>query len=322
MTRWICKAIAILRPGVPFNYPFSESLIPRFQVIIVGAGPSGLLLGVLLAKNGIPVTIVEATETLDNQPRATHYGSPAMHELRRAGIVEDLLQEGFQPGIICWRKLDGTYLAGVDNNDLGDYPDRGGCLPLNRLGQLLLRRLKDLPTAEIKWNHRVTGIGQDETRAWVNVSSAAGETTMGADYIVGCDGANSQIRRSLFGDTNFPGKTWDVQLVATNVYYNFEDYSYEDANFIIDPVHWHMASRISRDGMWRVTYGEQPGFSREELKVRLPLKFELMLPGHPKPDRYKLANFSPYRVHQRLAEKMRVGRFLLAADAAHLCNPL
>ena len=55
--------------------------------------------------------------------------------------------------------------------------------------------------------------------------------------------------------------------------------------------------------------------------ARQPMKFERMLPGHPKPDQYKLMNCSPYKMHQRCAEKFRVGRFLLAADAAHLCNP-
>jgi 2-polyprenyl-6-methoxyphenol hydroxylase-like FAD-dependent oxidoreductase len=51
------------------------------------------------------------------------------------------------------------------------------------------------------------------------------------------------------------------------------------------------------------------------------MKYEAMLPGNPKPGEYKLTNISPYKVHQRCAEKFRVGRFLLAADAAHLCNP-
>ena len=83
-----------------------------------------------------------------------------------------------------------------------------------------------------------------------------------------------------------------------------------------------MASRISNDGLWRVTYGEIPGLSHEELLQRQPAKFQQFLPGHPKPDEYKIVNISPYKVHQRLAERMRVGRFLLAADAAHLCNPL
>ena|SRR5579859_6504407 len=51
------------------------------------------------------------------------------------------------------------------------------------------------------------------------------------------------------------------------------------------------------------------------------MKYEVMLPGNPKPGDYKLTNISPYKIHQRCAEKFRVGRFLLAADAAHLCNP-
>lgn len=51
------------------------------------------------------------------------------------------------------------------------------------------------------------------------------------------------------------------------------------------------------------------------------MKYEAMLPGNPKPGDYKLTNISPYKIHQRCAEKFRVGRFLLAADAAHLCNP-
>lgn len=83
-----------------------------------------------------------------------------------------------------------------------------------------------------------------------------------------------------------------------------------------------MAARITKDGLWRVSYGEKPGKTREQLREELPSKFEAILPGHPKPEQYKVANFSPYKIHQRVAEKMRVGRFLLAADAAHLCNPL
>src|ERR1700724_3725378 len=51
------------------------------------------------------------------------------------------------------------------------------------------------------------------------------------------------------------------------------------------------------------------------------MKYEAMLPVNPKPGDYKLTNISPYKIHQRCAEKFRMGRFLLAADAAHLCNP-
>ena len=83
-----------------------------------------------------------------------------------------------------------------------------------------------------------------------------------------------------------------------------------------------MAAKITKDGLWRFSYGEILGLTNDELRQRLPAKFETVLPGHPKPGEYEVVNFSPYKIHQRLAKQMRVGRFLLAADAAHLCNPL
>ncbi|KAF2795133.1 FAD/NAD(P)-binding domain-containing protein [Melanomma pulvis-pyrius CBS 109.77] len=291
------------------------------KVIIVGAGPAGLLLCLLLAKKGIPVTMLEMTDKLDENPRATHYGPPAMYELNRAGIGEDLRAEGFIPRSVCWRKIDGTVLAGLDGSVMDGDPDRMVCLPLNKLGTILYKHVTRQPNAKILFKHKVTAIGQDDDKAWVDVQSSDGESRMEADYIIGCDGANSQIRRSLFGDWKFPGRTWDEQIVATNTYYDFTKFGYEDANFIIHPEHWYMASRISKDGLWRVSYGELPGLSAEELLSRQPMKFKTMLPGHPDPSDYKIASISPYKIHQRLAEKMRVGRFLLAADAAHLCNP-
>ena len=105
-------------------------------------------------------------------------------------------------------------------------------------------------------------------------------------------------------------------------YYDFSKFGWHDSNFIVDPDNWFMAARISNDGLWRVTYGDKTGLTTEELLERQPARFKEILPGHPEPDQYKVIGISPYKVHQRLAPKMRVGRFLLAADAAHLCNPL
>ena len=78
-----------------------------------------------------------------------------------------------------------------------------------------------------------------------------------------------------------------------------------------------MAAKIGKDGLYRITYGEKPGLTYDQLKERQPMKFKEFLPGHPDPDQYKIVNFSPYKIHQRLAPSMRVGRFCLAADAAH-----
>ncbi|KIW90478.1 uncharacterized protein Z519_09124 [Cladophialophora bantiana CBS 173.52] len=297
-----------------------SSSLSKPWAIIVGAGPSGLLLGLMLAKKGIPVHLVDMSVKLDEQPRATHYGSPAMYELRRAGIVEDMRAQGFHPDAVCWRKLDGTYLAGVKMGVEHD-PDRMVCLPLNRLGKILMDHIGRQPSATVTWGHKVVSIGQDDHKAWIICETPEGEKRLEAEYIIGCDGANSQVRRSLFGDKEFPGKTWDEQIVATNTYYDFSKFNWLDSNFIIHPEHWYMAAKIGKDGLYRITYGEMPGLTNEQLRERQPWKFKTMLPGNPEPDQYRIVNFSPYRIHQRLAPSMRVGRFCLAADAAHLCNP-
>jgi 2-polyprenyl-6-methoxyphenol hydroxylase-like FAD-dependent oxidoreductase len=187
------------------------------KVIVVGAGPAGLLLSLLLAKKGISVRTLDAADTLDSRPRATHYGPPAIHELIRAGVIDDVRKQGFIPRKVCWRKLDGTYLAGLDGSVLEGDDDMLTCLPLDKLGRVLSDHLKAQPTSSLMWQHKVTSIGQDADKAWVLVETPEGPKRLEADYIVGCDGANSQLRRSLFGDLNFPGKTWDEQIVATNV---------------------------------------------------------------------------------------------------------
>lgn len=81
-------------------------------------------------------------------------------------------------------------------------------------------------------------------------------------------------------------------------------------------------AQLTNDGLLRITYGEDGTLTHEQMRERLPAKYKAFVPGAPEPDEYQVVNFSPYKIHQRCAEKLRVGRFLLAADAAHLCNPL
>ncbi len=305
--------------------------MPLSKVIVVGAGPSGLLLALLLARAGINVEILEMTNTLDTNPRASHYPEPSCHELDRAGVLDEIRARGFSPNSVSWRKLDEAKTCLVALNNPAPKPGeenderfrhRMVCLPLHDFDKILETAVLAQPTAKILYNHKVVEIGQDDSKAWVQVETPTGSQTHEADYIVGCDGANSKIRRCLFGESVYPGHTWEEQIVATNTYYDFEPYGYDDSQFFIHPEHWHMVAKIQTDGLYRITYGEVGGLTTEQLRERQPDKFRAMLPGHPEPDQYKIINFSPYRVHQRCVDKMRVGRFLLAADSAHLCNPL
>lgn len=187
------------------------------KIIIVGAGPSGLILGLLLAKQGITVELLDAGAELDNQPRAAHYASPAAYELARAGVLEDVKKMGFQIKSFAFRKIDTSFLGGVDHTILPpEYPYKMVVLPLHQLGEILYTHIQKQQTAKVKWSHRVVSVGQNEDVSWVDVETPNGIQRLEADYVIGCDGASSTVRRELFGP-EYPGETLNAQIIATNV---------------------------------------------------------------------------------------------------------
>lgn len=116
---------------------------------------------------------------------------------------------------MSWRKLGGEILAGFE--DLDDQsPDRFLLYPVHLLCNLLHEHVLRQPTASVSMNHPVVSVGQDDHTAWVNVKVDNEIRRLEADFVVGCDGASSAVRKSLFGD-RFPGFTWDKQIVGTNV---------------------------------------------------------------------------------------------------------
>jgi 2-polyprenyl-6-methoxyphenol hydroxylase-like FAD-dependent oxidoreductase len=117
----------------------------------------------------------------------------------------------------------------------------------------------------------------------------------------------------------FEGITWPDRFVATNIEYPFLDYGFGNANMVVDPVNWAVVGRLGREPLWRLTYGEDASLDEATILQRLPERFAAILPDPSVP--YRIDNFSPYSVHQRCAPSFRVGRVLLAGDAAHACNP-
>lgn len=174
-------------------------------------------MGLLLAKQGIQVLILDGGKDLDTNPRAAHYAPSSCYELDRAGVLQQIHDEGFVPDGVSWRAEDRSLLAKVSNASVQGVKYKMVVLPLDRLGKLLLRNLLEQPTAEVKWQHKVIDIEHGDSEAKVIVEHLDGrKEKFTADYVIGSDGANSQIRRSLFGD-NYPGETLQHQIIATNV---------------------------------------------------------------------------------------------------------
>ena len=204
--------------------------MPLKHVIIVGAGPSGLLLSILLAQhetaNPFKITIFEQLPQLLRSHRAGFYGPPAVAELTRAGVIDEIRRRGYEPQTAAFAKLwdkerheataEGSEVLATVHLSKGRHPMPG--LPQDRLADLLLERVEarqDVLT--LRYSTTVLEVQQDDGKAWVKVRYSDGsEEVVEGDYVVGCDGARSIVRKQLFGD-DYPGFTWDSQVVATDV---------------------------------------------------------------------------------------------------------
>ena len=302
----------------------------------MGAGPCGFSLALVLARAGITVTLLDKANAVGSQPRAAHIFAPGIQVLRRAGVLSDVRRVGFIPRDQTFRKADGTPILTIEDFSASGSPDAVTVLPIDTLGKIMVSHAQKNDKISVRWSCRVVDVGQNENSAWVTIKEDGGpDQKIIGDFVCGCDGGSSQVRKSLF-DRNFPGKTWDDQMIATNVseisrfcypakrtqvYYPFDEWKYDDLNLMIDPKNWHVVARLSKDGLWRVSYREDGQKPLREVLDDHPARFEQLLPGNPKPEDYTIVNISPYRLHQRCAEKFRVGRICLAGDAAHLCNP-
>jgi 2-polyprenyl-6-methoxyphenol hydroxylase-like FAD-dependent oxidoreductase len=172
-----------------------------------------LILSILLAKAGIKVLLLEQSATLNTNPRAAHYAPSSVRELRRCGLLEEVQAAGYMPQGVCWRTSEGQILAGISPDP--SYEDAMVCLPLDKLIVILLQNLQAEQTSEVEFNHKVIGIEQKGKCVKVKAETDEGVATLEADYVIGCDGANSQVRKCLYGD-DFAGETLDSQIIATN----------------------------------------------------------------------------------------------------------
>lgn len=289
------------------------------SVVVVGAGPVGFLTALGLAQKGISVTVIDAEPAIVRSPRAAVYFHTTLAILDKLGLLEEADAIGYRNSGFAMRW---PATGEIVQSDMRDNPEPGQRITHNLhfgqhlLAELVMAHLLRLPNARVRWSHRLTGLEQDADGVRLDVETPTGPTEFRADWVIGSDGARSTTRRLL--GLEFAGHTWPDRFVATNIEYDFAAHGFADANMVIDPVDWAVIAKLGNDNLWRVTYGEDASLDEAAILERLPERFARILPGA---EPYRIDNFSPYRVHERCATSFRVGRVLLAGDAAHACNP-
>jgi 3-(3-hydroxy-phenyl)propionate hydroxylase len=288
------------------------------DVIIIGGGPVGFINALGLAQAGVRVSVIEAEPQIINSPRAAVYFWSVLSGLEHLGILAEAEGAGV-------RKQDYTYLV-RDTGErivysmeiLKQHTPRPYNLHLGQhlLADIAMRRLQTFSNATVRFGTRLRKLHQDADGVMLSVVTGRDTEELRARWVIGADGAGSTVRRLL--GLSFDGTTWPERFVATNVFYDFERHGYARATFVIDDRFGAVIAVLNNEGLWRCTYMEDAALPEETFLERLPKVYEALLPGQ---GPYQLERATPYRMHQRSAQRYRVGRVVLAGDAAHVTNP-
>ena len=288
-------------------------------VVIAGAGPTGLMCALALAKRGVPVVVCEAEPSLTHDLRAGSFHPPTLEMMAPYGITARMHERGLQVRRWQIRSRRGAMVAEFDLGLLADvtpFPYRLH-LEQHRLTPIQLDLLRQESNAEVHFNHRITGFQARNGSVLVKFESEGIPGKLEASWLIGCDGGRSTIRKLL--RVEFEGFTWPEQFLVVSTPYDFAQHGFTMNAYIADPVEW--AAVFKMPELWRLAFPCDPGLPDDALLE--PSAVQKRMQGFlPRDTDYEIRYQSIYRVHQRVANDWRLGQVLLAGDAAHLNNPL
>jgi 3-(3-hydroxy-phenyl)propionate hydroxylase len=291
------------------------------RIFIAGAGPVGLVAAANLVRQGIPVTVFEAGADLSEESRASTFHPPTLDMLDSLGAAAPLIAQGLVAPKFQYRTKAHGLLAEFDFGAIADltaHPFRLQC-EQSKLTRILLDGLAGKPGFEIVFNAQVRGAKDQGAAVEVAIERGGRIETASGRWLIGADGASSNVRRSLGID--FEGFTWPERFLVVSTPFDFRTVIGDLAavSYIADPVRWHFLLQIP--GLCRVMFPIAAGES-DELALDRDFAQSLMATVLPGRSNYEIAHVTLYKVHQRVAKTFRQGRAFLVGDAAHINNPL
>ncbi|MBB5800466.1 2-polyprenyl-6-methoxyphenol hydroxylase-like FAD-dependent oxidoreductase [Saccharothrix ecbatanensis] len=297
------------------------------DVIIVGGGPTGLMLAAELRLAGVRPLVLELRPQIRQTPKANGLGGQILRLLHYRGLLDRFEAACAGPAHPAPRyPFGGVHL---DFSHLADPPLRGLTLPQPELERLLDERARELD-ADIRRGHETAGVHQDNATVTADVRGPDGTYQVTARYLVGCDGARSGIRdmagipfpgttypevnrlgqvalpdsltRRDNGDLDVPGLGTIQAGAFTRTDRGVFGFGWLTPEVALISTTEEESTEIDDDAP--MTLAELQDSIRHVLGAELPL-------GQP-------IRLSRYQFQARLAERFRDGRIMLAGDAAHL----
>ena len=293
--------------------------VAETEVLIVGLGPVGATLALLLARLGRHVTVIERQATPYGFPRAVHIDDGAARVLQAAGLGELLAANSQQTSVYEWRNAEGTTLLRLsgDRKSLNGWPSSNMIhQPTIEAGMAEL--VDSTSRITVHRDETVTRVAHHETGATVTSLSRTGTTKQRtASYVVGCDGANSIVRAQMGVPTVDLGFFFDWLIV--DVILN-EARKFDPENLqVCDPLR---PTTVVSGGPGRRRWEfmclphENPTAMNHET-----VAWQLLEPWDLRPENATLERHAVYRFQAMWVQKWRTGKLLLAGDAAHLMPP-
>lgn len=300
---------------------------PLQRIVVIGAGPVGLCLSLALAQEGVPVTLIEERgqdNFLEQVPRAGTNHPATLEMYDRIGLYPKLEPRGIiAPVFHYWDRAANELIAAFDHADLKDDTRFPYVLQCERIKivEEALKMATSHPLIDVCLSTSFTHFEQNGSGVVAHVINPAGEAeSIAGVYLVSAEGARSIVRKVL--DIEFEGFTYSDLTLNIEVAYDFRRHGYAERNYISDPVEWsnlfHWKGPPDR---WRVHFPVDPGEDQEGVcrPEALQTRLQRFLPtGQP----FDIVASNLYTVHQRVAKKFRVGRAVLAGDAAHVNSPI
>ncbi|MEH6868453.1 bifunctional 3-(3-hydroxy-phenyl)propionate/3-hydroxycinnamic acid hydroxylase MhpA [Priestia megaterium] len=292
----------------------------KFDVTIVGQGPVGSMLAILLGKKGYRVGVFERWPNFYPLPRAIIYDSEIARMLRivcdheKLEQISENIYDKYQ-----WKNASGEVLltlerpekgaSGLPNFNFFNQPD---------LEKILDEACRNIPSVEIFRGYEAVDIFEQEDSVELIVENESGEQrSFSSTYLVGCDGANSIVRKKL--DTAFTDigseYTWLVVDIIPH------------DNRKMEPSFWQLCNPErpttilpGGPGRRRWEFMALPGENPDELNTE-ETTWELLKPWGYTKDNCELVRHAVYTFRGAWAETWRRGRVMIAGDAAHLTPP-
>lgn len=289
------------------------------DVLIIGAGPTGLSLACQLIRYGIDFTIVEKTESVTHLSKALGVHARTLEVYEQLGIVDRAIDQGEiagQVNIIAKGKMHEAVNLSAMGKGISPYPYML-VLEQSKNEKLLYEYLQQ-HNQQVRWNTTLEHFTQNETGVEAVVQDSNGEqTTIKAKYLVGCDGAKSPVRQGL--DLQFLGDTFEGTFYVADTKLDWElpeNKLYlclsRDTFISFFPMKAERAWRIvgnllNAEVDQEITYEDV----EEDIKANVQIPFDVT----------EVNWFSSYRMHTRRVERFSQGRCFLAGDAAHVHTP-